>query len=534
MRHLLIAAILIFTSTNLFATTYYVKTNGNDAADGLSHATAWKTIKKVNSFSFETGDDVYFLSGLKWQMEALTVDWNGTAANRTIVGSYFMKNGKETIGVSAGKNRPTLYGSYTGACSGTAGSCINIPKAVPPRAYGGMITIAADYVTIENLGVQNSAGRGIVLNNKNHHATLDNNKIYYTAGNSVIFSRNSSYNIMKNNDTSLCAVGWKNGDWVAVSKTWPTCNSAVLSHHNIFENNYIHESYGEGIVLLENSHSSIVRNNTIAAVRSANIYLDNGNNNIVENNIIIGDRDGEFARGALADGHRYGGGISVKVESYPKMYDSTNNIVRNNIMVRSLGLLMGLEADAEAAGKKIGVKFLNNTLVETGFYVQLNDGAEFYDNGTEIANNVFHGSPQTDTACKITPSSRVTIHHNHWTVAPSHVNCVDSIGGIVGDPRLNRTNWDAVSANNIPGVDDFKLKQDSTAIGAGKIQSTKITLTNFDHINKLSGNCDFDFTESSIDFNCGVRTSNTDMGALIYKPINLVSTPLPPTGVRLN
>ena len=46
MRYLLI--ILLLTS-NLFATNYYVKNDGNDNANGLSDATAWKTIAKVNA-----------------------------------------------------------------------------------------------------------------------------------------------------------------------------------------------------------------------------------------------------------------------------------------------------------------------------------------------------------------------------------------------------------------------------------------------------------------------------------------------------
>ena len=40
--------------------TYFVKNGGNDEASGLSHADAWATIAKVNSFSFAPSDVVQF------------------------------------------------------------------------------------------------------------------------------------------------------------------------------------------------------------------------------------------------------------------------------------------------------------------------------------------------------------------------------------------------------------------------------------------------------------------------------------------
>jgi hypothetical protein len=39
--------------------TYYVKNSGNDALDGRSDATAWKTLAKVQSTSFRQGDNIY-------------------------------------------------------------------------------------------------------------------------------------------------------------------------------------------------------------------------------------------------------------------------------------------------------------------------------------------------------------------------------------------------------------------------------------------------------------------------------------------
>jgi len=524
MKHITCVAIIMssFIVNTAMATTYYVKPNGDDAANGKSHATAWKSIGQVNSFSAQTGDDVYFLAGGSWNKKQLSINWNGTDSNRAIIGSYYMNNGNETIGVPSGTNKPTIIGSYTGPCSGAAGSCINTSGAVPSGGYAGLIQVNANYVTIQNLRAQNSAGRGIVLNTNYHHAIFEGNEVYYTAGNSIIFNRGTSYNIMRNNDTSLCAIGWKQGDWIAVSKTWPTCNSAVESHHNIFEGNYVHESYGEGIVMLIGSSYNIVRGNKIVGVRSTNIYMDNGSNNIIENNILIGDRDGEYTYNNAPDGHKYGGGIDVKVESYSKMYDSVNNIVRNNLLFRTGGLLMGLEPEAELEGRKLGVKFLNNTLIETASYIKLNDDSQFYDS-VEIANNIFYGSLIAENGCKITPTQNVNVHHNHWGDLQNDADCIGNSGDTTGNPKLSRTNWDSVSITNIPSADDFKPKSDSPVINSAKAQTNSVFSLEFNHANELTGNCNIDLTEASKDFFCNNRDATPDMGAIDQNSISITS-----------
>lgn len=506
-----IASIFLISSVithSALAATYYVKPDGNDNADGKSHETAWKTLARVNSHAARKGDDVYLLAGGVWNLQQLIINWNGSADNRAIIGAYYMNNNKETAGVPSGTSKPAIIGSYIGPCSGKPGSCINTSDAVPPKAYSGLIKINSNYVTIQNIRVQNSAGRGIVLNKKRKHAVLENNEVYYTAGNSIIFGRGTSYNIMRNNDTSLCAIGWKHGDWIAVSKTWPTCNSAVGSHHNIFEGNYIHESYGEGIVMLRGSNYNIVRGNKIVAVRSTNIYMDNSSNNIVENNLLVGDRDSKYTYHRAHDGHMYGGGIDVKVESYKKMHDSINNIVRNNLLVRTGGLLMGLERKAEQAGMKVGVKFLNNTLVETAAYVKLHDSSQHYDS-VEIANNIFHGSPQGDKGCKITPTN-IDIHHNHWDTNQTDKGCIGSTGDKIDDPKLNRKNWDNIGVNNIPQASDFALSLGSTAINYGKHISNH---SNNDllHTEKLTADCSSDISDSSQDDNCKSINDTPDM-----------------------
>ncbi|HVO79964.1 MAG TPA: right-handed parallel beta-helix repeat-containing protein [Terriglobales bacterium] len=70
------------------AATYYVDaTGGDDTKDGLSPATAWKTIAKVNGSSFVAGDQVLFKRGEVWR-ESLVPPSSGTPGNPVRFDAY--------------------------------------------------------------------------------------------------------------------------------------------------------------------------------------------------------------------------------------------------------------------------------------------------------------------------------------------------------------------------------------------------------------------------------------------------------------
>ena len=70
------------------AATYYVDaTNGNDANNGLSEATPWKTIAKVNALKFNPGDQILLKRGEFWR-EQLNVSSSGVPGNLITFGAY--------------------------------------------------------------------------------------------------------------------------------------------------------------------------------------------------------------------------------------------------------------------------------------------------------------------------------------------------------------------------------------------------------------------------------------------------------------
>ncbi|RKX26597.1 MAG: hypothetical protein DRP47_07940 [Candidatus Zixiibacteriota bacterium] len=106
MRYVII--ILLFLAVNVSATTYYVKTDGNDESAGTSWATAWATIDKTET-GMSGGDTVFFAPGIyRGQLNPV----GGTATAPTW---YVSGNGTDnTIPTSytGRSSRASLWGSY--------------------------------------------------------------------------------------------------------------------------------------------------------------------------------------------------------------------------------------------------------------------------------------------------------------------------------------------------------------------------------------------------------------------------------------
>lgn len=71
------------------ANTYYLSASGNDSNSGLSPATAWNTIQKLNTIDLQPGDSVLFEGGSSFTGNIyLDADDGGTAAQPVYIGSY--------------------------------------------------------------------------------------------------------------------------------------------------------------------------------------------------------------------------------------------------------------------------------------------------------------------------------------------------------------------------------------------------------------------------------------------------------------
>jgi hypothetical protein len=101
----LLLAVLCLPAT---APTYYVDPSGNNANDGLSMQTPWRTLLKVGISTFQPGDVILFKRDGVWN-EWLTPPSSGTAGNLIKFDAY-------------GSGRPP---EFTGAYATTAAQWIN-------------------------------------------------------------------------------------------------------------------------------------------------------------------------------------------------------------------------------------------------------------------------------------------------------------------------------------------------------------------------------------------------------------------------
>ncbi len=106
------------------ASTYYVSPSGNDASDGLSPGSAWRTAAKVNGSSFAPGDLVLFQRGGEWH-ESLISPSSGAQGNPITFADY--GNGA----------KPKFWGSVTldnSQFQAVGGGIYVYPRATPVYA----------------------------------------------------------------------------------------------------------------------------------------------------------------------------------------------------------------------------------------------------------------------------------------------------------------------------------------------------------------------------------------------------------------
>src|SRR6266436_280556 len=78
-----------YSTSSTTPTVYYVSPNGNDANNGTSRSTAWKTVAKVNASSFKAGESILFEGGETFAgtLSFSTSSWQAASANPVIIGS---------------------------------------------------------------------------------------------------------------------------------------------------------------------------------------------------------------------------------------------------------------------------------------------------------------------------------------------------------------------------------------------------------------------------------------------------------------
>lgn len=282
------------------ATAYYVSSSaGSDVNAGTSPEAPWHTISKLNRTRFSTGDRIYFLAGDEWDDEFLTVNWSGTAANHGVIGAYhFDSDGMVAYGAGPGNLRPVINDHYrwgwemftaaTGSNPGidVSGSYVDI-EDVEVRQSGWGIRIeggAQTNVTVTNVFINGAYQCGILAHGVTN-LTIQRSELF--------------------NAEAFRGLFGQYGNW---------CSTIGIesSHDILVQNNYIHDSWGEGINAFYGSTNAVIRDNVLYANWAVGIYMGALNGADIHGNLVLGTADRRFWRTPLS----VGPGIAMDSEAY--------------------------------------------------------------------------------------------------------------------------------------------------------------------------------------------------------------------------
>src|SRR5689334_15002172 len=142
----------LLTAPVVHAASHYISASaGNDANDGLTPATAWQSLSKINSTSFATSDSVYLKAGDTWTASGgaqVSIGWSGTASNHAVIGAYHTDaNGNPVTGPGSAA-RPKIVSTHTFVT--VTGTVSNASFAFVPA-----IEITGAYVDVQDIEADN-------------------------------------------------------------------------------------------------------------------------------------------------------------------------------------------------------------------------------------------------------------------------------------------------------------------------------------------------------------------------------------------
>ncbi|MDG0812263.1 right-handed parallel beta-helix repeat-containing protein [Cohnella rhizosphaerae] len=237
-------------------TTFYVSSSmGDDNNDGLSEATAWRTLEKANEAEFHAGDNLLLKSGDRWN-EPLILQGSGTAEYPIRVSAYGTGD-KPVIAWNAPHGGSVLSGRNLSnwVIQGLALQII-------PSSTQSWSNITAGI----QLYYDNSNGHGNVLIDGNdvYSSTYDSN----TNGIVISASVPGTDNKEVARDLTISNNTVHDIGWYAITTTgWDTEKNEELRSQLMYGNvkvsgNEVYNTASQGIVV-QNAHNSVIERNVV-------------------------------------------------------------------------------------------------------------------------------------------------------------------------------------------------------------------------------------------------------------------------------
>lgn len=435
----------------------YVKKTGNDTTGNGTDATPYLTINKAYSVAIN-GDEILVGAGtyqeyLRLEKGVSIRPMDGLTANDVILdgNNYTLPNFEDRAGGTLNGN---TYYAFT---------------------YKGLIDIWASNVSVKNITIQYSKGRGVNIYSQGGNASRNNN---VTVEGVIIQHCRHAAGVTQyvNNVTIKDCSSDDTGNYAPFNRSphdlnWPQAFSVKQGTTILFENNYIKNHWGEGVGVTQDLEDFIIRNNIVENTFNTPIYIQRCNGGVVERNLIYSPNTlgGATNPGIQINSETSEGGNSSAT------FDTGNVIVRNNVII---GMLRGISQMAGAGGTFKFENFIieNNTLInsiERGIHVAGNAVLTNY----VIRNNTIYQGPGSGSLTNYNGGKDITWYNNAWSATPN----VAAQG--TGDITIDAA--DLVAPNDDISDDIVDINNYYPAVGSDLIDAAGATTVDYDYFNKL-------------------------------------------------
>lgn len=377
----------------------FVATNGHDNTGNGSINRPYRTLERA-SLKASPGDAIYVRGGI-YESDKITVQ--GTAARPIVIRPYQMEE--------------VIFDGQNEALD----------------VLESMIFIKhSHHVVLEGFEVRNSSGRGISVY-ESSHVTIRNNNVHHIktrgiggAGDNLIFEYNHVWQtVLENENNSFGSSGWS----AAMSSY--TREDGSPSTNIIFRHNYIHDSWGEGLIALR-ANGVRVEHNVIHDTFSVNLYVSKSTDVLIDSNYIYNTND-------LYNRQHYpANGITLANEgARPNQPHLQNITISNNIIINTgHGInywhYLGSPDDLENTFTNVLIAY--NIIADTHI-----DAIEFdwidttiYNapQNARLHNNIIFAGKNNENIHLLNPEPWI-ISHNNWPdglpTLPSLINISNSI-----------------------------------------------------------------------------------------------------------
>jgi parallel beta-helix repeat protein len=445
-------------SVSFAGTAYYVDLEATSSTNLGTYAQPFKTIAAVNSHAMSTGDDVYFKAGMDAKIDAyLNIDWDGSESDRVVIGAYY---GDGQFGLNGGE-RPILDGDTNSDGIGDVPAEYSWPGIINYSRNSA----SAGYVTVRDLNIRYSGGKGIAINcvygaegYHNDHNEVLNCVVYRSFRQGITIGR-GSYNLIEGNyvfESSYGRIFYGPTSKVAGAGIETSgMDTETLSIYNVIRNNTVIRGF-EGIGNYKGARYTVMEGNTAYDSQTYNLYVSRSRNVTVRNNLTYATSN---SRATTHSGGGRGSGIVIQCEdNYEGLEVSGWETIHGN---RIAGFSSGIKILDQAGIDQKYNEIYNNRIVDCEDNILFGQNDSGWE-GNEIHDNYFYIFTSGGVHSTAMSPLGVTWATNHYNTDIVSVSGNAATTAVYDDPDLVKTTgWRDLTGGAVTR-DDFLFVGEGT------------------------------------------------------------------------